>query len=121
MLGRFRPELLSPLQIQQVVRGAVGILGGAEDFVLVLAERFDPGLDVRSVLLRVVRDAALCGEEDAGQFGAEFLLGVVGIAETVAFVEGLAVQAVGMAAPVGQFVQRGSVVAAVLNAAPGGR
>ena len=45
------------------------------------------------MLFRVVRNPALRGEEDTGQFRAEFLFGVIGIAETVGLVQGGPVQA----------------------------
>ena len=44
------------------------------------------------------------------QFCAQLFLGVVGIAEPVALIEGRAVQAGRVAAPVGKFMQSGSVV-----------
>jgi hypothetical protein len=41
--------------------------------MLVVLERLDPGGDIGGVAIRLVRDAALSGEEDAGQLGAQLL------------------------------------------------
>ena len=88
----------------------MGVLGGAEDLVLVVAQGLNPGADVGGVLLGLVRDAALCREKDAGQFCPEFFLRVVRITEPIAFVEGRPVEAGRVAAPVREFVEGGSVV-----------
>lgn len=86
------------------------VLGGAEDLILVVLEGLDPRGDVGGVLFGVVRNAALCGKEDARQFGAQLFFGIVGIAKPVAFIEGLAVQTSRVTAPVGKLVKSGSVI-----------
>ena len=46
----------------------------------------------KHVLLRIVWNSALGGQEHGSEFGPKFLLGVVRIVESIAFVESLAVQ-----------------------------
>ena len=53
-----------PFERDQIVGRGRGVVRGAEDLVLVLAERLNPRPDVRCVLgAGIVRDAALGGEE----------------------------------------------------------
>src|SRR5690606_28473137 len=90
--------------------GGMGVLGRPEDLVFVVLEGLDPRGDVGSMLLWIVGNTFLRGEEHAGQFRSKLLLRVVGVAEAVAFVEGLAVEPHWMAAPMRQFMERRAVV-----------
>ncbi len=72
----------------------MGVLGRAKDFVLVFAERFDPGLHIRRVLFRIVWNTPFRRKKDAGKLGPQFFLCVVRIAKAVAFVERWPIQAV---------------------------
>jgi len=92
---RFVDGLL-PLKHQKEVCGPMRVLGSPEYLILVLPQNRYPGCDVSSVLFRVVRNTAFRSEKYAGEFCAKFLFGVRRIAETVAFVECLAVQTGGM-------------------------
>jgi len=97
-------------EAQNEVCSFVCVLRGAEDLVLVILKRLDPRSNVGGVLFGVVRNAPLRGKEDTRQLGAQLFLGVVRIAESVALIEGWAVQASGVAAPVGKLMQSRSVV-----------
>jgi hypothetical protein len=68
-------------------------MGGAENFVLVLLQRLDPGPYVCGVLLRVVGDTALGGHKDTGQLRTQLFFRVVDIPETVGFGERGPIQA----------------------------
>jgi len=115
-------DRLLPFERQEEVCSQMGILSSAEDLILVLPENGDPRSNVCGMLLRIVRDTALCSEKYAGQFGAEFFFGVCWIAELVAFLERLTVQTVAMAAPMGQLMECGpKVVAGLEKARCGGR
>src|SRR5215831_10900674 len=97
------------------------ILGSAENLVLVLPENGDPRCNVRGMLLRIVRDTALCSEKYVSQFRAEFFFGVCWIAEPVAFVEGMTVQTVAMAAPMSQLMKCGPEVVRRVGEGPARR
>jgi len=61
----------------------------------------EPGAEVGSVGIRVVGDPALGHQEDAGELGTQLFLGIVEIAEAVAVIQGLAVEPLASARPVG--------------------
>ena len=84
---------------------------GTEDFVLVLFQGFDPGTHVCGMIRGIVGDADFCGDEDACQFSAKLLLGVVQIAESIRLVQRRAIQPRCMAGPVREFVEGRAVVA----------
>src|SRR4029450_13155929 len=88
----------------------MGIVGCMEDLVPVVLKSLEPGAHVGSVGVGVVGDAALRHQEDAGQFGAQPLLGIVKISKAVTLIQRLPVQPLGMATPMGEFVKGGSVV-----------
>ncbi len=50
--------------------------------------------------IRVVWDASFSQQKDAGQFGTQFLPGVVEISKAIAFVERLAFETIRMTSPV---------------------
>ena len=80
-MARFPGNLVSsPLAAQKR-------LGRPEDLVLVITEDLNPVGDVGSMLFRVVGDAPFSGQKNTRQFSSKLLLGVVRIAEAVAFVE----------------------------------
>jgi hypothetical protein len=68
--------------------GFVGVLRGAENLILIILKCLDPRPNVGGVLFGVVRNPALRGEEDTRQLCAQLFLGVVGIAEPVALIDG---------------------------------
>ena len=78
--------------------------------MLVVLQGADPRAHVRGMLLRVVWNSALCGQEHRREFCPKLFLGVVRIAESVAFIERWAVQAGRVAGPVGKFMKSRSVV-----------
>src|SRR5579885_2642234 len=59
---------------------------------------------------RIVRNAALGSQEQAGQFGAQLLLGIIQVAKAIALIQCLAVEPAGMAGPVSELMKRGSIV-----------
>ena len=73
------------------VGASVGIAGGTEDLVLVVPQDLQPGAEVGGVGVRVVGDAALGHQEDAGELGPQLFLGIVEISKAVALIQGLAV------------------------------
>src|SRR6266436_8728388 len=83
----------------------------AEDFVLILLQNVNPRAHIRGVLLGVVRNSPLRGQKNAGQLSSQFLLRVADIAEPVRLVESRAIQARGVAGPVGKLMQRSAVIA----------
>jgi hypothetical protein len=69
-----------------------------------------PGVQVSGVCIRVVWDASFSQQKDAGQFGTQFLPGVVEISKAIAFVERLAFETIRMTSPVDQLVKCRPVV-----------
>ncbi len=101
---------LSALEFQNEVGRLVSVSGRSKDLVLIVLERSNPRGDVCGVLFGTVRNPPLGGEEDAREFGPQFLLGVVLVAKRIAIVQCLAIQTVGVASPVGQFVKSRPIV-----------
>ena len=77
---------LVSLQRQNEIRRLGGIVSRTEDFVLIALECSNPGVDVSGVLLGIVRDAALRGEEHARQLRTKLLFRIVHVAKTIRFV-----------------------------------
>ena len=50
-------------EAEEEVCGDLGIGRGAEDLVLVIPERLQPGSNVGRMIMRIVRDAALGGQK----------------------------------------------------------
>src|SRR5437867_7425233 len=88
----------------------MGIAGGTEDFVLVLPEGLEPGAEVGGVGVRVVGDATLGHQEDAGELGPQLLLGIVEISKAVALIQSLPVEPLPGARPVTQLMKGGPVI-----------
>jgi hypothetical protein len=76
-------------------------MGGAKGFVFVSLQHLDPAIQVRGVLRGIVRNSALGRQKQAGQLGAQLLLGVIHIPKTVGLTERSAIQARRMTTPVG--------------------
>ena len=75
------------LQTEHEIRGGRGIVRGTEDLVLVFFQGLDPGTDVRGMIRGIVGNSDFGSNEDARQFGAKFLFGVVQIAESIRLVQ----------------------------------
>src|SRR5947209_1290973 len=81
-----------------------------EDLVLVLLQRLDPRVHIGGMLLGVVRNAALRRQKYACQLRAQFLFGVVGVAEAIRLIQCGPVQAGWMSGPVSQLMKCGPVI-----------
>ena len=79
----------------------MGVARGTEDLVLVVPKNLEPGAEVGGVGVRVVGDAALGHQEDAGELGPQLFLGIVEISKAVALSQGLPVEPLRGARPVG--------------------
>jgi len=59
----------------------------------IASSRFlEPGAEVGGVTVRIVGDAALGHQEDAGELGPQLFLGIVEITKPVALIQGLPVE-----------------------------
>ena len=96
----FRAEILE-FKGNDKVGGFVGITGGAEDYVFVVAEGMQPGVEIGGMGAGIVAKAALGHKDDAGEFRAQLLLRVCGIAERVCLVRGFTGKVLRMTAPMG--------------------
>src|SRR5437867_5830913 len=85
----------------------MGVAGGTEDFVLVIPKNLEPGTEVGSVGVRVVGDAALGHQEDAGELGPQLFLRIVEISKAVALIQGLPVEPLASARPVTKLMKGG--------------
>ena len=61
----------------------------------------EPGAEVGGVTVRIVGDATLGHQEDAGELGPQLFLGIVEISKAVALSQGLPVERLQGARPVG--------------------
>ena len=108
-------------QTQQVVRYGRSVMGGTEDFVLVLLQRLDPGVHVCGVLLRIVGDTALGGHKDTGQLRTQLFFRVIDIPETVGFGERGPIQAGWVSAEMCKFMENRAVIAGSISESLFGR
>src|SRR5437867_11624058 len=85
----------------------MGVAGGTEDFVLVIPKNLEPGTEVGSVGVRVVGDAALGHQEDAGELRPQLFLRIVEVSKAVTLIQGLPVEPLASARPVGELMEGG--------------
>ena len=96
---------------QQVVRHVLRLSGGLVDFPRVVFQRREPALHVRRATAPVVADAEPRAGQHRRYFGAQFFAGVLHAAEIPdAVLERGAVQPIGVAGGVAEFMERSLVV-----------
>src|SRR5437773_1361295 len=75
--------------------------------MLVVPKNLEPGAEVGGVGVRVVGDATLGHQEDAGELGSQLFLGIVEISKAVALIQGLPVESLPRARPVRELMKGG--------------
>src|SRR5262249_39840488 len=99
-LERFNGNSTVALHGEEEIGCSGGVMRSVENFILVLLQHVDPRAHICGMLVGVVWNSSLRGQNNAGQLSSQYLLGVTDIAEPVGLVEGCAIQPRRVATPV---------------------